>query len=267
MKVVDLHVHSKLSKSMPFDLMVFRRNVWQAKKVGLDGFALTEHFHAQGFWDTYSTLCRHYHYWDGVLLVDGGFRVLTGAELGIHEGCDLTLVGTLERLWQVDHRLRSPASSGYKPPFREAVAVAHEAGVMVIGAHMYRPKKPLVRVGSPNLRRLDALEMNGRDFYRDPFVAAAARRLRRPTVGGSDAHMWLQVGIKATLLPIDEITLADVEEAIHKGRAGVRRLSYGAAAVRVCRAFKKMTKARGTAMGEAPVALMIGEEEFIDTAA
>lgn len=243
MKQIDLHVHSKLSKGFPFDESALWNIVKQAKDVGLDGIALTEHFHASNFWDAYLTLEDYFDYVDGAFLVDDGFRILTGAELGVSEVCDLLLIGTLKQLREVDLGLVHPATAGYKPPFDEALAVAKRAGVLVIGAHMYRPKKQLAKLGCDQLRRLDALEMNGRDFYNDILVKTAGEWLGRPTVGGSDAHFWPQVGIKRTVLPIKEITLPAVFDAVFTHRSEVSSLPYGPAVVEICQEYKKMVKA------------------------
>jgi hypothetical protein len=63
-------------------------------------------------------------------------------------------------------------------------------------------------------------------------------------VGGSDAHFWAQVGIKATVLPIDEITQASVTSAIRDRRAAVESQSYGPLAVQISAAYKRIAKAR-----------------------
>ncbi len=242
--IVDLHVHAKLSKSFPFDPKTLRRAVAQARRAGLDGFALTEHFHAPDFWGMADTLRRIYRYVDGVLYAHDGFPVLTGAELSVQEGCDVLVIGTLQQLAKVDSGLTQPATSGYRPPFAEALAVAREVGVLLVGAHMFRPLKELGKLGAANLAQLDALEINGKDFHAADRLRAAASRLRLPVVGGSDAHLWPQVGIRATVLPIREVTQAAVAQAVTGGRTGVRTLAYGPAAVSICTTYKRLVKAR-----------------------
>lgn len=48
---VDLHVHAKVSKTIPFQMEAFQRAVRRAMEVGLNGFAITEHFHSTDFWE------------------------------------------------------------------------------------------------------------------------------------------------------------------------------------------------------------------------
>ena len=97
-KRIDFHVHAKPSKRFPFSLPYFRLTIDQARKVGLDAFVVTEHFHAPDFWAGYQVLCQAMRYEHGVFTLSDGFQILTGAELGVAEGCDLLLLGTLDQL-------------------------------------------------------------------------------------------------------------------------------------------------------------------------
>jgi len=243
-KRIDFHVHAKPSKRFRFSLDAFWWNVSQARQANLDAFVLTEHFHAPDFWSMYDLLCQALPYEDGVLLVDDQFHILTGAELGVAEGCDLLLIGTLDQLGRFSHGLSESPVTGYKPPFDEALDVARRHGLLVIGAHMFRYGKELARLGPARLRRLDAFELNGKDFFHDGAVRDEAARLRLPVIGGSDAHMWLQVGIKVTVLPIDEVTPRAVARALAEGELDVQSVSYGPMAVQMSGAFKRMLKAR-----------------------
>jgi histidinol phosphatase-like PHP family hydrolase len=257
--IIDFHVHAKLSKLFPFEFTPFWQTVEQAKRIGLDAVVLTEHFHAPDFWQMYEVMAGTLPYSNGVFVLDGGFRVLTGAELGTKEGCDLLALGTLHQLRRLDVGLPRRPSAGYRPTCDEAVECAHYAGVFLIGAHMYRPKKELAKITPAALSGLDAFEANGKDFHLDRRVATVAREMKKPMVGGSDAHCWPQVGIKATELPIPphQICHASVIEAVRHGRTGVNSLGYGPLAVRISEARKAIAKARRarhTALAAAGVA-------------
>ena len=243
-KRIDFHVHAKPSKRLRFSLDAFWWTVSQARQTDLDAFVLTEHFHAPDFWSVYDLLCQKLPYKDGVLLVDDQFCILTGAELGVAEGCDLLLVGTLDALGRFSQGLSASPVTGYKPPFDEALRVARRHGLLMIGAHMFRCGKELARLGSARLRRLDALELNGKDFFNDGAVRDEAARMHLPVIGGSDAHVWLQVGIKSTVLPVGEVTPRTVARALAIGETGVRSLPHGPMAVQMSGALKRMLKAR-----------------------
>jgi hypothetical protein len=246
LKRIDLHTHAKISKLFPFETRSVHQMIAQARRVGLDGMALVEHFHASNFWDVYDTLGRMFEYADGVYKTDTGFHILTGAELSLMDKgrpADLVLLGTLDQLRRFNGRLSRPATGGYRPPLSEAVAVARETGTFVIGAHLFRPGKELHLLGR-ELASLDAIEANGKDFRKDDRVYDAARRLGLPVVGGSDAHFWPQIGVKATLLPVNEITQGRVTGAIREGLATVESLDYGPVAVQISGAYKRILKAR-----------------------
>lgn len=246
MKRIDLHTHAKISKLFPFEVRSLHQMLSQAQRVGLDGMALVEHFHASKFWEVHDTLGRMFTYADGVYRTENGFHILTGAELSlIDQGrpADLILLGPVDRLRVFNGRLSRPATGGYKPPFAEAVAAARDAGLFVIGAHIFRPGKELAALGR-ELAALDALEANGKDFRKDDRIDDFARRLGLPVVGGSDAHFWPQIGIKATLLPINEVTQGKVTAAIREGLATVESLDYGPVAVQISGAYKRILKAR-----------------------
>ncbi len=86
-KRIDFHVHAKASKRFAFSLPYFWLTVAQAREMDLDAFVLTEHFHAPDFWSVYEILCQTIPYQEGVLRLHDGFRILTGAEFGVAEGC------------------------------------------------------------------------------------------------------------------------------------------------------------------------------------
>ena len=243
-KRIDFHVHAKVSKRLPFSFEYFQWNLLQAKHAGLDAFVLTEHFHAPDFWGMYDHLRRHFAYADGVFQVDDRLRILTGAELGMAERCDILLLGTLDQLGRLSLGLASSPTTGYKPPFVEARAVARRCGILMIGAHMFRSGKELAHLGTANLRQLDALESNGKDFFHDTMIREEADRLELPVIGGSDAHYWLQVGIKSAILPVGEVTHATVTRAMAARQTRVRSLPYGPLAVQVSRTYKRMLKAQ-----------------------
>lgn len=168
-------------------------------------------------------------------------RVLTGAELSTGEGCELLALGRIDQLKELDRGRIRPAITGYKPDSDEAHDAARRVGVILIGVHMFRPKKEQAKLDDANLRQLAAVEMNGKDFYRDAR-SARARSLGLPVVGSSDAHFWPQVGIKTTVLPTPEITQESVALAIRLQKTRARFLSYGPLAVRLYSTWKRVAK-------------------------
>jgi predicted metal-dependent phosphoesterase TrpH len=102
----DLHVHTKISKGLPFRMSEFDRTVSQARKKGLNGFAAIEHFHAGNFWDTTETLAKRYRYSSGHFTIFPGFNVLSGAELTVADAADIVVLGPVAALMQFDRTFR-----------------------------------------------------------------------------------------------------------------------------------------------------------------
>jgi len=245
-KRIDLHTHAKLSKTFPFTTRAVWQFIARARRLGLDGMALVEHFHATDYWSIHGVLSREFPYRDADGTYEGpdGIRLLAGVELSIEEGCDLVVLGGVEQIRALDACLPGRPTEGYRPPFDDAVAGVRRVGAFVVGAHMFRPGKELTKVGVPRLAALDALELNGKDFFGDDRVRNEAGGLGLPVIGGSDAHFWPQVGIKATVLPIGEITQASVTSAIRSHLATVETQTYGPLAVQISAAYKRIAKAQ-----------------------
>ncbi len=75
---IDLHTHAKVSKSLPFSMDHFDRMVRSAERIGLSGFAATEHFDAPDYWEMASHLTTRFPYEDGHLHVAPGMTVPQG---------------------------------------------------------------------------------------------------------------------------------------------------------------------------------------------
>ncbi len=244
---VDLHVHAKVSKTIPFKVADFQRTVQRAVSVKLNGFALTEHFHSSDFWQAQEQLASQYGYRDGRIFPAPGFTVLTGAELTVADKADIILIGSLEALRRLDQRFGRGLSEGWFPSLAQVIDPAHEEGIIMIGAHPTRPGKRLVDVGEALLSRLDALEVNGKDMAQqrvDGTIGEWAGRVGLPTVGSSDAHLWPQVGVQRTLLPLEEFTPDGLKRCLVERATRPETGSHGRLLVHLCGRHKRVIKAR-----------------------
>jgi hypothetical protein len=254
---VDLHVHTKVSKNFLFRESEFNRTVAEAKKRGLNGFAAIEHFHAANFWDTNEKLARRFPYENGRFNIASGFNVLTGAELTTADKSDIVLLGPIDALQWLDRQFGKLLSQGHHPFLREVVEPAHQAGIIMIGAHPTRGEKNLLGVDEQTTSQLDALEVNGKDVAKGQAhkaVSEWAARLGRPIVGGSDTHVWSQIGAQRTLLPGDELTFEALRTAIFEGKTQVESMPHTAQVVRLSQLYKKIWK-RCLKVGQEPALL------------
>jgi len=235
----DFHVHALLSRAIPFKLLDLKAMVAQGKSRGLDGFALTEHINAPGYWNTYELMRETYPYHDGIYEIEPGFYVINGAEISLMHGGDLIALGQPEAIKRIDAKLR--LSKGYRPPLPDLLRVVPE-DVVLIGAHPFRPMGGLLKFDQACLKRLTALEVNGKDITIAAQVREVADDLGLALVGGSDAHYWPQVGISSTILPINQPDISEIKSAILGGTAEVWCARDGARVVEMCNAYKRRIK-------------------------
>src|SRR5215831_5912291 len=226
LKRIDTHSHPKMSKHFKFDPMNVQRMIRMARRVGLDGLSLTEHFHATDFWAVHDHLERTYPSEGGVFWTDG-LALIPGAEINIREGAHVIVLGEVAELRRLDRAF---------PDVSEYFDVAR------IGAHMFRPKKELGKFRIDDLRRLHALEVNGKDFGTEVMLLVQARALGLPIVAGSDAHHWLQLGVRHTLMHVDEIRIGSVLKTIREGLTGFATSPYTPLRVRGAKSLKNITK-------------------------
>lgn len=241
MKRIDTHSHPNMSKHFAFDGASVTRMVRMAQRVGLDAVALTEHFHAREFWAVHEHLAATYPSAGGAFDA-GRVTLLPGAELNIREGAHVILLAEADELRRLDRAFPWPLSRGYEPALREFLDVSDGFELVRIGAHMFRPGKELGKFAAVDLRRLHALEINGKDFGTELMLLVQARALGLPVVAGSDAHHWLQLGVRHTMLHADELTLSAVSKAIKEGLTGYGVGAYTPARVKTAKSLKTITK-------------------------
>jgi hypothetical protein len=142
LKRIDTHSHPNMSKHFKFAPVSVDRMVRMARRVGLDGFALTEHFHATDFWAVHEHLERRYPVEGGVFWADD-LALIPGAEINIREGAHVIVLGEVSELRRLDRAFAQPLSHRYEPTFREFLDVSDYFDVARIGAHMFRRTKEL----------------------------------------------------------------------------------------------------------------------------
>src|SRR2546425_6092540 len=230
-----------MSKHFKFDPVSVERMVRMARRVGLDGLGLTEHFPATDFGAAHDHLERTYPLEGGVFWADG-LALIPGAEITIREGAHIIVLGDVAELRRLDRAFAEPLSHRYEPTFREFLDVSEYFEVARIGAHMLRPDKELGKFPIDDLRRLHALEVNGKDFGTEVMLVVQARALGLPIVAGSDAHYWLQLGVRHTLMHLDEIRIEGVVKTIREGLTGFATSPYTPLRVRASKSLKTITK-------------------------
>jgi len=211
------------------------------ERVGLDAIALTEHFHATAYWAIHDYLQATYPCERGVFQT-GSVAIVPGAEVNIAEGAHVIVLAEVGELRRLDRAFPSPLSHGYEPTLREFLDVTDDFEIVRIGAHMFRRDKELGKFLPGDLRRLHALEVNGKDFGTEVMLLVQARALGLPIVAGSDAHHWLQLGVRHTLLHTDELSINAIRKAVQEGLTGFASGSYTPLRVKAAKSLKRITK-------------------------
>lgn len=247
MSKIDLHVHSRLSKSFDYDHANLERLVALGKRRGLDAFALTEHIHAVNFWEMHNWLIDKFPYSDGAYHVERDFTVLSGAEVTVAERVDFIVVGPLDRLASLDRAFRPHLSEWNHPPAMELAQAARERGMVLVLAHPFRLGKEAAKLDPRIYGVVHAVEVNGRDHGGERQVVALAEQYDLPLSGGSDAHFYLQVGIRSTVVPHGELHYAAIRESFEAGHTRVHAKPYARAVVELCQEVKRVAKWRDEA--------------------
>jgi len=205
---IDLHVHtapkSPCSNIRPRDL------IEEAKRIGLDGFCLTEH---QLLWDA-GEVAR--------LAEDSGVKIFRGVEITTAQG-DVLVFG-LER------EIRDIIT------IQELNEMVREAGAFAIAAHPFRGFK-MFGVGQLGLsldqavkkkilRFVDAVEVgNGRVTAQENELAGqVAEKAGLLKTAGSDAHELSALGTWVTVFEQEFADEKGLVEALRSGRYSVASL-------------------------------------------
>lgn len=195
---IDLHTHLKVGKRCALRPGEARRFAATLRERNLHALAVTEHFHAPGFWAMYDDLLRQFPYRRGRFEVDGSL-FFVGAELTLAERADVVLLTTLPDLKAIDLAFPTPLSAGYHPSAAELNHALCAMGALAVrvAAHPSREGKGLDNLDPTDAAELfHAAEINAR-FCEASAVRAAkafARDAGAQVVGGSDAHVYTQVG-------------------------------------------------------------------------
>ncbi|MCE5337522.1 MAG: PHP domain-containing protein [Methanomicrobiaceae archaeon] len=189
--IADLHIHTRCSRD---SLMDPARVVHVARTRGLAGIAVTDHDTIRG-----GILAREANR-------DKDFQVVVGAEIKTEYGDVLGLFLEQEIVTR---------------KFDDVVGEIHAQGGLAVLAHPYRRYPSPERLAG----RVDLIEgFNSRSRRQTNALSMTLGRISgKGTVGGSDAHVYAEIGRGVTVCAGEEI-----EEALRAGRTagGGRESNY-----------------------------------------
>lgn len=183
--IADLHIHTRCSRD---SLMDPAKVVNVARKRGLAGIAITDHNTIRG-----GVLAREANR-------DNDFLVVVGAEIKTEYGDILGLF--------LDAEIAARR-------FDDVVREIQAQGGLAVLAHPYRQYPSPGRL----MERVDLIEaFNSRSRRRTNAIAATLGQASgKPMIGGSDAHVYAEIGRGVTVCAGE-----DLEEALRAGETTVR---------------------------------------------
>lgn len=230
----------------------------EAKAAGLTALCMTEHFNTLRFFDIYDYLDEHYTYENDYYNVDG-LKVFTGMEVDVKEIGHILIVAHQDDIISMRKRLSTYEEKPDFIPFKELMNLADCYQTLRIGGHPLRHSTPLRQHDPEQLKRLDALDLNGRDLYAQgqyPYIEQLeefADSLDLPIVGGSDTHQYLQYGSILNESARECETVADLKEMITDGDYTIKISDQLSLKVKSASLVKKLIKSSLDANGVAAI--------------
>ncbi len=212
---LDLHVHSDRSTDGRSSLSEL---IAAAKTRGLDGFALADH----------DLLSESFESED--------FIIIPACECSTSEG---HIIGLF--LSELPRCLKS--QSGHLPTAREAIDEISRQGGISIWAHPYERHTDINEDAASLADFIETANAraNFKNIYANDRAADLARRLNKPSTGGSDGHHAHEVGNAYTEICCKGIELNDIQRALQSGNtrailvSNTPRLQKGLSQLEKCR--------------------------------
>ncbi len=195
---IDFHTHGKLAKKLPFSADYISYMFQAARKSGLDALCLTEHFNTDGFEELCEFLYKTYPQTGDAFSAEG-ILVFPGMEVDIAEAGHILVLGKAEDILHMNRELAPYKAERHFLPFSALMETAASYQVVTGAAHPFRKGSNIPALPDQELKRLDFIDLNGKDYATageraKNEVLALAQRLGLPVVAGSDTHCFLQFG-------------------------------------------------------------------------
>ena len=244
---IDFHTHGKLAKRLPFSTEYTDWLFDEAKAAGLDGLCLTEHFNTLQFDELYRYLLQISTREGDTLVLKNGLRIFPGMETDIAEGGHILSLGSAETILELNRRLSEHKQKGQFLPFEQLRDLFDEYDVLVGAAHPYREGGNIPKLPPAQLKRLDFLDLNGKDVAEDRERAERlthflGNRLQKPVVSGSDTHQAVQYGCIWTDFSASITTLSELRRQMCAGTYRIAVSAQAAFQVRTAGILKRALK-------------------------
>lgn len=244
---LDFHTHGKLAKKLPFSTVYTDWLFGEARRAGLDCLCLTEHFNTLQFDELYGYLSRISCRREDVLELPNGLCLFPGMETDVAEGGHILSIGPLEAILELNRRLEPHKEKGTFLPFSQLMDLFAAYPVLVGCGHPYRAPGHVPELPEEQLRRLDFLDLNGKDLALDrarteKLTYAMGKRLNLPVVSGSDTHQAVQYGCVTTVFDRSCTSISALQGEMTAGRYEIQLSDRAAFQVRTACLLKRSLK-------------------------
>lgn len=247
MMIIDFHTHGKLAKKLPFSTEYTDWLMREARLAGLDAICLTEHFNTLEFDKLYGYLLESCKRDGDTLITEDGLRIFTGMETDIMEGGHILSIGRPEDILELNVLLEPNKKPDNFLSFDKLMDLFDQYPVIVGAAHPYRDGSHIPELPLEMLKRLDFLDLNGKDiaFDREYFeenTTELAKMLSIPMISGSDTHQALQYGCIHTNLYNTVNTVEELYEQMKYGNNEIEVSPYASFQVETAGLLKASLK-------------------------
>ncbi len=244
---LDFHTHGKLAKKLPFSTAYTDWLFREARAAGLDALCLTEHFNTLQFDVLYRYLASVSRRDGDTLVLENGLRIFPGMETDVAECGHILSIGPLEAILELHHALAPHRERDSFLPFARLMDLFEAYPVIVGCAHPYRAPGRVPELPEQQRRRLQFLDLNGKDLaleraQTERLTYDLGRTLGIPVVGGSDTHQAVQYGCVMTVLETDCDTVRAIYDAMLAGRYSIEVAAHAALQVRAACLLKRSLK-------------------------
>lgn len=219
---MDFHVHGLLSKRKDFNKEFFMNEIHFAKSSGINGIILCEHFNAKDFLVIYDFLENNFIY-EGDRYIVEDISVFPAMEVSIKNKGHVILAGDRDSIIDIYDLLKGFREKDNLIELEDLLDQADIFDLLKIGAHPCRKGHKLCNQSHDLLKRLDALDLNGKDIFkkgesivRDELINLS-QELGINIITGSDSHTPIQLGGIYTSLNKECSTIKELKSCIIKG--------------------------------------------------
>lgn len=216
---IDFHVHGKITSKFDFDEESFLQTIKEAKNNGLDSVVITEHCGCYRFEAGFEFLNNNFNKINDYYDVNG-LKVFYGMEVTTKQDLDILFIGTTENVFDLRNKIIAVLNDDKYIDIEVLFDLDIPRELLIILAHPYRHYDELPHLSPLITSRLDAIELNSKDIYRQGIdtmkdkITKLSKTLNLPITAGSDTHYYMQVSTARNVFEKDCNSVFEIKEEI-----------------------------------------------------